>query len=120
MSESMPFVCKWLDSHYKPQYFKTVEELRKHVAKHDINSCNKTLPGTHTYICPWKGCKKSHNSNIMLEGIKKFVNCFFGFASSTDTIEIIILYLTEHLRRHIQQRPFKVDSENYFIRYIAL
>jgi len=60
-------------------------------------------------------CKKSHN-NIMLEGIKNLSSVFFGFASSTDTIEIIILYLTEHLRRHFQQRPFKVDSENYFIR----
>ncbi|CAB4398231.1 unnamed protein product [Rhizophagus irregularis] len=84
-TNSMPFVCKWLDSHSKPQYFKTVKELRKHVAKHDINSCNKSLPGNHIYICPWKDCKKSHNSIIMLE---------------------------EHLRKHIQQRPFKCSVCN--------
>jgi hypothetical protein len=37
MSEStnpIPFVCKWLDAHSKSQYFETVKELRKHVAKH--------------------------------------------------------------------------------------
>ena len=98
-----------------------MKELRKHVAKHDINSCNKSLPENHIYICPWKDCKKSHNSNIMLEGIK-ICQVFSGFASSADTVEIImlLLYLTEHLRKHIQQRPFKVDSENYFIRYTAL
>ncbi|PKC53539.1 hypothetical protein RhiirA1_479099 [Rhizophagus irregularis] len=67
MSESInpkPFVCKWLYPHSKPQYFKTVDELRKHVAKHDINSCNKSLS---VYICPWEGCKKSYNKDILLE-----------------------------------------------------
>ncbi|PKK72835.1 hypothetical protein RhiirC2_776751 [Rhizophagus irregularis] len=81
MSESInpkPFVCKWLYPHSKPQYFKTVDELRKHVAKHDINSCNKPLS---VYICPWEGCKKSYNKDILLE---------------------------EHLHKHIQQRPFKL------------
>ena len=81
MSEStisMPFVCKWLDSHSKPQYYKTVKELRKHVAKYDINSCNKSLPGNPTYICPWKDCKKSHNNNIMLEGIKNLSSVFLA------------------------------------------
>jgi len=62
-----------------------VKELGEHVAKHDINSCNKSLPGNHTYICPWKDCKKSHNNNILLK---------------------------EHLRRHIQQRPFKCSVCN--------
>lgn len=55
MSEStnpMPFVCKWLDAHSKSQYFETVKELRKHVAKYDINSCNKSPPGNLIYICP--------------------------------------------------------------------
>ncbi|GBC00813.1 hypothetical protein RclHR1_03980029 [Rhizophagus clarus] len=84
-TNSMLFVCKWLDSHSKPQYFKTVKELKKHVSKHDINSCNKSLLGNQIYICPWKDCKKSHNNNIMLE---------------------------EHLRKHIQQRPFKCSVCN--------
>ncbi|CAB4476329.1 hypothetical protein RhiirA5_373317 [Rhizophagus irregularis] len=95
MSESInpkPFVCKWLYPHSKPQYFKTVDELRKHVAKHDINSCNKSLS---VYICPWEGCKKSYNKDILLE---------------------------EHLRKHIQQRPFKCPICSYtrFVTLVAL
>ncbi|GBB94867.1 hypothetical protein RclHR1_02430008 [Rhizophagus clarus] len=95
MSESInpkPFVCKWLYDHSKPQYFKTVEELRKHVAKHDVNFCNKSLS---IYICPWEGCKKSYNKDILLE---------------------------EHLRKHIQQRPFKcpICSHTRFVTPVAL
>ncbi|PKY24698.1 hypothetical protein RhiirB3_439356 [Rhizophagus irregularis] len=95
MSESInpkPFVCKWLYNHSKPQYFKTVEELRKHIAKHDINFCNQSLS---VYVCPWEGCKKSYNKDILLE---------------------------EHLRNHIQQRPFKCPICSYtrFVTPVAL
>lgn len=37
------------------------------------------------------GYNKCQNSIIKLEGIKN-VNIFFAFASSTDTVEIIIIY----------------------------
>jgi hypothetical protein len=41
----MPFVCKWLYSHSEPQHFETQEELRNHIDKHDINSCNRSSLG---------------------------------------------------------------------------
>ena len=71
MAESanqMPFVCKWLYSHLKPLHFETQEELRNHIDKHDISSCNRSSLG---YICPWEGCNKRQSSIIKLEGIKK-------------------------------------------------
>ncbi|EXX57806.1 hypothetical protein RirG_203990 [Rhizophagus irregularis DAOM 197198w] len=83
MTESanlMPFVCKWLYSHSKPQHFETQEKLRKHIDEHDINSCNRASIGDPIYICPWEGCNKHQSSITKLE---------------------------EHLHRHSRQRPFK-------------
>jgi hypothetical protein len=90
-ANQMPFVCKWLYSHPEPQQFKTQEELKNHIDKHDINSCNGSSLEDPIYICPWEGCNKRQSSIIKLEGIKN-VNIFFAFASSTDTVEIIIIY----------------------------
>src|SRR4051794_27635782 len=66
MTESanlMPFVCKWLYSHSKPQHFESQKKLRKHIDKHDINSCNRASIGDPIYICPWESCNK-HQSSI--------------------------------------------------------
>nr|CAG8663177.1 112_t:CDS:2 [Entrophospora candida] len=107
MSESailMPFICKWLGAHSKPQYFETQEKLRNHIDNHNINSCNKAFRGDPIYICPWEGCKKHQSDIIKLEGIK-ICQVLFGFASSTNTK--LLLYLAEHLHKHTQQRPFK-------------
>ncbi|GET03946.1 sal-like protein 3 [Rhizophagus clarus] len=73
----MPFICKWLYSHSEPKHFETQEELRNHIDKHDINSCNRSSLG---YICPWESCNKRQSSIIKLE---------------------------EHLCGHTRQRPFR-------------
>ncbi|CAG8482335.1 10857_t:CDS:2 [Funneliformis mosseae] len=103
MSESAnvkPFVCKW-DTHSEPQHFETQEKLRKHIAEHDINSCNKSCLRDPFYICPWEGCNKQQSDIIKLE---------------------------EHLRRHTQQRPFncpicngsRFDSPDTLIRHLII
>ena len=71
----MPFVCKWLYSHSKP-HFETQKELRNHIDKHDINSCNRSSLGDPIYICPWEGCNKHQSSITKLEGIEKYLKYF--------------------------------------------
>ncbi|RIA83691.1 hypothetical protein C1645_833408 [Glomus cerebriforme] len=74
MTESanlMPFVCKWLYPHSKPQHFEIQEKLRKHIDEHDINSCNRASIGDPIYICPWECCNKHQSSITKLECIEK-------------------------------------------------
>jgi hypothetical protein len=51
----MPFICKWLHSHSKPQHFETQEKLRMHVGEHDINSCSRASIGEPIYTVYVRG-----------------------------------------------------------------
>ena len=86
----MPFVCKWLYCHSRPQQFETQEKLRNHIDKHDINSCYRSSLGDPIYICPWESCNKHQSSIIKLKGMKK-CQVLFALANSADTVEIIII-----------------------------
>ncbi len=119
MSESvnlMPFVCKWLDTHSDPQHFKTKEKLRNHIVQHDISSCKGSFRGDTIYICPWKGCNKCQSSIIKLEGIK-ICQIFFGFASSVDSIIIIIVFCRPFTSTHSTRT---IQGNQYFTCYFVL
>ncbi|GBC21429.2 hypothetical protein GLOIN_2v1531873 [Rhizophagus irregularis DAOM 181602=DAOM 197198] len=116
MSEStnpMPFVCKWLDAHSKSQYFETVKELRKHVAKYDINSCNKSPPGNLIYICPCGSYTRFDTPDTPVALSQHLINNHKDFTGSWTQRTLWVDAISTLMEERIKEDFANYDPNNY-------